>query len=148
MIIVSNAFLQWGSLPSLKEKANNAVKWQTILNYCFLKCFFCSGAVYQVLGKKWLIKQYGRWLLYVWLHCLEFPTFISQKNSVFFNFQKEAKNSSVWCFASVFFCVCHSSGVYLCVCVYVCEICYLWVWQPTWCMYMMLCNDCFCKVYA
>ena len=46
-----------------------------------------------------------------WPHCLEFLTFISQKNSVFFNFQKEAKNSSVrkasqLIFASVFFCEC------------------------------------------
>ena len=53
-------------------------------------------------------------------HCLEFLTFISQKNSVFFNFQKEAKNSSVrkasqLIFASVFFCVCRS--VRVCVCV-------------------------------
>ena len=33
--------------------------------------------------------------LYLWPLCLEFPTFISQKNLVFFNFQKEAQNSSV-----------------------------------------------------
>ena len=60
-----------------------------------------------------------------WPHCLEFLSFISQKNSVFFNFQKEAKNSSVrkasqLIFASVFFCVCRSVGVCVCECVCVC----------------------------
>ena len=44
---------------------------------------------------------------------------------MFFNFQKEAKNSSVrkasqLIFASVFFCVCRSVGVCVCVCVGVC----------------------------
>ena len=53
--------------------------------------------------------------------------------TVFFNFQKEAKNSSVrkasqLICANVFFCVCRSVDVCVCVCVYV--ICYLWVWQP------------------
>ena len=71
-----------------------------------------------------------------WPHCLEFLTFISQKNSVFFNFQKEAKNSCVGkasqlIFASVFFCVCRSVGVWVCVCV----IRYLWVWQLAWCIW-------------
>ena len=55
-----------------------------------------------------------------------------RKTQMFFNFQKEAKNSSVQkaphlMFASVFFCVCRSVGGSVCVCV--CVICYLWVWQ-------------------
>ena len=33
--------------------------------------------------------------LCLWPHCLELPAFVSQENSVFFNFQKEAKNVSV-----------------------------------------------------
>ena len=56
----------------------------------------------------------------------KFLTFISQKNSVFFNFQKEAKTHlfekhlSWYNFASVFFHVCRSVGA--CVCVCVCDI--------------------------
>ena len=47
---------------------------------------------------------------------------LSLRKALFFNFQKEAKNSSVrkasqLMFASVFFCVCRSVGVCVCVCV-------------------------------
>ena len=60
--------------------------------------------------------------LCLWPHCLEFPNFISQKNSVFFNFQKEARNSSdrkasQLMFASVLLCMSFSWCVCVCVCV-------------------------------
>ena len=99
--------------------------------------------------------------LCLWTHCLELPTFISQENSVFFNFQKEAKNLSVWkasllMFASVCFCVCHSVGVhvcvYVCACVHACVcacvcVCYV-ICMVAVVMYMLLCNDFCCNVYA
>ena len=71
---------------------------------------------------RFCLETFGQRSFCFWPHCLEFLTFISQKNSVFFNFQKEAKNSSVrkasqLIFASVFFCVCRSVGVCVCVCV-------------------------------
>ena len=81
------------------------------------------------------LETFGIRFFCFWPHCLEFLTFISQKNSMFLNFQKEAKNSSVWkasplMFASVFFCY-----VVQLVCVCVRVICYLWVWQPAWCIW-------------
>ena len=74
-----------------------------------------------------------------WPHCLEFLTFISQKNSVFCNFQKEAKNSSVrkasqLIFASVLLCMLFSWCV--CVCVCVCDT--LFMGMVARVMYMML----------
>ena len=64
---------------------------------------------------------------------------LSLRKTLFFNFQKEAKNSSVrkasqLMFASVFFCVCRSVGV--CVWVWVCDM--LFVGIAAGLVYMML----------
>ena len=97
------------------------------------RCTLLTPLWFQFLTSVW--RPLAEIFLCFWPHCLEFLTFISQKNSMFFNFQKEAKNSSVrkasqLMFASVFFCVCLSVGG-------VCVICYLWIfiWQPAWCIW-------------
>ena len=71
---------------------------------------------------RFCLETFGKRSFSVFGHCLELPTFISQENSVIFNFQKEAKNSSVrqaslLMFASVCF-VYVIQMVCVCVCVW------------------------------
>ena len=67
-----------------------------------------------------------------------------RKKSMFFKFQKEAINSSVWkasqlMFASVSFCVCHSAGVCVCVCVCVFVCVCVCVCVCVWCVCVCVC---------